>query len=80
MIEQKNVMSSYNNIRTDEESHFITYFSVVSLISIAAYIGYHNKQKVCNNFMIYLYIFYIIFIFFILYFILFTSVIDILVF
>lgn len=44
--EQRNVMSSYNNIRAEEESHFFTYFTVISLISIAAYIGYHNKQKI----------------------------------
>ncbi|XP_071859982.1 uncharacterized protein isoform X1 [Bombus fervidus] len=46
ITEQRNVMSSYNNIRADEESHFFAYFSVISLISIAAYIGYHNKQKI----------------------------------
>ncbi|XP_003397608.1 trans-Golgi network integral membrane protein 1 isoform X2 [Bombus terrestris] len=46
ITEQRNVMSSYNNIRLDDESHYFTYFSVLSLISIAAYIGYYNKQKI----------------------------------
>ncbi|CAD1469579.1 unnamed protein product, partial [Heterotrigona itama] len=43
--EQRDIIPHYS-IRTDEESHFFTYFTVVSLISIAAYIGYHNKQKI----------------------------------
>ncbi|XP_017759438.1 PREDICTED: uncharacterized protein LOC108550250 isoform X2 [Eufriesea mexicana] len=44
--EQRDIISHYHSIRTDEESHFFTYFTAVSLISIAAYIGYHNKQKI----------------------------------
>ncbi|XP_076238501.1 uncharacterized protein LOC143181783 isoform X2 [Calliopsis andreniformis] len=44
--EQRDIMSRFHNMRSDEESHFFTYFTVVSLISIAAYIGYHNKQKI----------------------------------
>ena len=68
ITEQRNVMSSYNNIRLDDESHYFTYFSVLSLISIAAYIGYYNKQKVRNNFMIYLYyILYYIYLFYIIF-------------
>ncbi|KAF3428380.1 hypothetical protein E2986_08591 [Frieseomelitta varia] len=43
--EQRDIIPHYS-IRTDEESHFFTYFTVVSLISVAAYIGYHNKQKI----------------------------------
>lgn len=49
--EQRDIIPHYS-IRTDEESHFFTYFTVVSLISVAAYIGYHNKQKV-NDYFVY---------------------------
>lgn len=42
----KQKIRNYTNINADEESHFLTYFSIISLISIAAYIGYHNKQKI----------------------------------
>ncbi|CAL7940149.1 unnamed protein product [Xylocopa violacea] len=43
---EQDTATRYHSIRTDEESHFFTYFTVISLISIAAYIGYHNKQKI----------------------------------
>ncbi|XP_033334084.2 uncharacterized protein LOC117224951 [Megalopta genalis] len=45
-IDEKDNMSSFRTMRTDEESHFFTYFTILSLISIAAYIGYYNKQKI----------------------------------
>ncbi|XP_078036656.1 uncharacterized protein LOC144469848 [Augochlora pura] len=45
-LEEKDNISSFRAMRTDEESHFFTYFTVLSLISIAAYIGYYNKQKI----------------------------------
>ncbi|XP_003704848.1 uncharacterized protein LOC100880155 [Megachile rotundata] len=44
--EQRNIISRYHSIRSGERSHFFTYFTVFSLISIAAYVGYHNKQKI----------------------------------
>lgn len=44
--EQREVIPQYHSIRPEEESHFFTYFMVVSLVCIAGYIGYHNKQKV----------------------------------
>ncbi|XP_076621837.1 uncharacterized protein LOC143342148 isoform X2 [Colletes latitarsis] len=44
-FEQKDTIS-HHIIRPDEESHIFTYFTVITLISIAAYIGYHNKQKI----------------------------------
>ncbi|KOC63968.1 Trans-Golgi network integral membrane protein 1 [Habropoda laboriosa] len=44
--QRDDIISHYHNITSEEESHFFTYFTVVSLISIAAYIGYHNKQKI----------------------------------
>lgn len=44
--EQRDSISPYHSMRTDDESHFFTYFTIVSLISVAAYIGYHNKQKI----------------------------------
>nr|XP_034171780.1 trans-Golgi network integral membrane protein 1-like isoform X1 [Osmia lignaria] len=44
--EQRDIISHYHSRRSDEESHFFTYFTLVFLISIAAYIGYHNKQKI----------------------------------
>ena len=37
---------TFHSIRPDDESHFITYFTIISMVSIAAYIGYHNKQKI----------------------------------
>lgn len=44
LFEQKNLR--YPNIRTEDDSHFFTYFTVVTVACIAGYIGYHNKQKV----------------------------------
>ncbi|XP_017882307.1 trans-Golgi network integral membrane protein TGN38-like isoform X2 [Ceratina calcarata] len=44
--EQRDFTSRYHSIRTDDESHFFTYFTIVSLLSVAAYVGYHNKQKI----------------------------------
>jgi len=46
--EQKNnnVRLEYSNIRTEDDSHFFTYFTVITLACLAGYIGYHNKQKV----------------------------------
>ncbi|CAL1686753.1 unnamed protein product [Lasius platythorax] len=41
---QKNLQ--YPNIRTEDDSHFFTYFTVVTVACIAGYIGYHNKQKI----------------------------------
>ncbi|CAK9821369.1 Trans-Golgi network integral membrane protein TGN38 [Anthophora retusa] len=38
--------SHIHNIASEEDSHFFTYFTVVSIIFIAAYVGYHNKQKI----------------------------------
>ncbi|XP_076683199.1 uncharacterized protein LOC143376594 [Andrena cerasifolii] len=43
---RKDTTSSFHSIRPDDESHFITYFTIISMVSIAAYIGYHNKQKI----------------------------------
>ncbi|KAK2583255.1 hypothetical protein KPH14_009268 [Odynerus spinipes] len=37
---------SFRVIKNDEESHFFTYFTIISLGFIAGYIGYHNKQKI----------------------------------
>lgn len=44
-FEQKNNLQ-YSNIKTEEDSNFFTYFTVITLACIAGYIGYHNKQKV----------------------------------
>ncbi|XP_011497938.1 PREDICTED: trans-Golgi network integral membrane protein TGN38-like [Ceratosolen solmsi marchali] len=33
-------------IKEEDESHFFTYFSIITLICIGLYIGYHNKQKI----------------------------------
>jgi len=35
----------YTNERIEDESHFFTYFTVITVACIAGYIGYHNKQK-----------------------------------
>ena len=43
---RKDTTASFHGIRPDDESHFITYFTIISVVSIAAYIGYHNKQKI----------------------------------
>ncbi|XP_070156092.1 trans-Golgi network integral membrane protein 1 [Polyergus mexicanus] len=44
VVEQKNMQ--YSNIRTEDDSHFFTYFTVITVACIAGYIGYHNKQKI----------------------------------
>jgi hypothetical protein len=42
--EQKDRLQ-YSNARIEDESHFFTYFTVITVACIAGYIGYHNKQK-----------------------------------
>nr|KAF7406699.1 hypothetical protein H0235_014355 [Vespula pensylvanica] len=37
---------NYHNIKDDDESHFFTYFAIISFAFIAGYIAYHNKQKI----------------------------------
>lgn len=47
--EQKNNnarLTEYSNMRTEDDSHFFTYLTVITLTCLAGYIGYHNKQKV----------------------------------
>ncbi|XP_012521355.1 trans-Golgi network integral membrane protein 1 [Monomorium pharaonis] len=47
--EQKNNnarITEYSNMRTEDDSHFFTYFTVITLACLAGYIGYHNKQKI----------------------------------
>ncbi|XP_050463142.1 trans-Golgi network integral membrane protein 1-like [Cataglyphis hispanica] len=44
VFEPKNMR--YPNIRTEDDSHFFTYFTVIIVACIAGYIGYHNKQKI----------------------------------
>ncbi|KYN07913.1 PREDICTED: trans-Golgi network integral membrane protein 1-like [Cyphomyrmex costatus] len=48
-FEQKNNnarLTEYSTMRTEDDSHFFTYFTVVTLACLAGYIGYHNKQKI----------------------------------
>lgn len=48
-FEQKNNnarLTEYSTMRTEDDSHFFTYFTVIILACLAGYIGYHNKQKV----------------------------------
>ncbi|XP_071651944.1 uncharacterized protein [Temnothorax longispinosus] len=48
-FEQKNNnvrLTEYSNMRTEDDSHFFTYFTVITLACLAGYIGYHNKQKI----------------------------------
>ncbi|XP_043279553.1 trans-Golgi network integral membrane protein 2-like isoform X2 [Venturia canescens] len=33
-------------IQDDDDSHFFGYFTVIGVICIAGYVGYHNKQKI----------------------------------
>ncbi|XP_058791119.1 trans-Golgi network integral membrane protein 2-like [Phymastichus coffea] len=33
-------------IKEEDESHFFIYFSILSLVCLILYIGYHNKQKI----------------------------------
>lgn len=44
--EQRDIILHYPSMRSEEESHFFTYFTIISLVCIAAYMGYHNKQKI----------------------------------
>lgn len=53
--EQRDIIPHYSN-RPYQETHFFAYLTLFSLISITAYIGYHNKQKV--NFDHFLYFFF----------------------
>ncbi|KYN28216.1 Trans-Golgi network integral membrane protein 2 [Trachymyrmex cornetzi] len=49
VIEQKNNngrLPEYSTMRTEDDSHFFTYFTVITLACLAGYIGYHNKQKI----------------------------------
>ncbi|KYN35465.1 Trans-Golgi network integral membrane protein 2 [Trachymyrmex septentrionalis] len=49
VIEQKNNngrLTEYSTMRTEDDSHFFTYFTVITLACLAGYIGYHNKQKI----------------------------------
>ncbi|XP_011878396.1 PREDICTED: trans-Golgi network integral membrane protein 1-like [Vollenhovia emeryi] len=39
-------LTEYSNMRTEDDSHFFTYFTVITLACLAGYIGYHNKQKI----------------------------------
>ncbi|XP_011704711.1 PREDICTED: trans-Golgi network integral membrane protein TGN38-like isoform X2 [Wasmannia auropunctata] len=39
-------LTEYSNMRTEDDSHFFTYFTVITLVCLAGYIGYHNKQKI----------------------------------
>lgn len=60
-FEQKNNnarLTEYSNIRTEDDSHFFTYFTVITLACLAGYIGYHNKQKV--NLTLYFYLTFMI--------------------
>ncbi|XP_066591205.1 trans-Golgi network integral membrane protein TGN38-like isoform X2 [Prorops nasuta] len=38
-------LSHANILKGEEESHFYTYLTVISVICVAGYFGYHNKQK-----------------------------------
>lgn len=45
-FEQKNNGRLTEYVKTEDDSHFFTYFTVITLACLAGYIGYHNKQKV----------------------------------
>ncbi|KAL0134137.1 hypothetical protein PUN28_001174 [Cardiocondyla obscurior] len=48
-VEAKNndaKVPKYSNIRTEDDSHFFTYLTVITLACLAGYIVYHNKQKI----------------------------------
>ncbi|KAL6262149.1 hypothetical protein P5V15_007246 [Pogonomyrmex californicus] len=47
-FEQKNNarLSEYSSIRTEDDSHFFTYLTIITLACLAGYVGYHNKQKI----------------------------------
>nr|XP_012215632.1 PREDICTED: trans-Golgi network integral membrane protein 1-like [Linepithema humile] len=36
----------FSNLRTEDDSHFFTYFTVIIMMCIIGYIGYCNKQKI----------------------------------
>lgn len=44
VFEQKSLQ--YPNVRTEDDSYYLTYFTVVTLACIAGLIGYLNKQKI----------------------------------
>lgn len=45
--EQRDIsILQYHPIRTDEESHFLTYLTALSLIFVVAYFVYQHKQKI----------------------------------
>lgn len=45
--EQRDIsIPQYHPIRTDEESHFLTYLTALSLIFVVAYFVYQHKQKI----------------------------------
>lgn len=54
--EQRDIsIPQYHPIRTDEESHFLTYLTALSLIFVVAYFVYQHKQKV-NKYFFFLFI------------------------
>lgn len=54
--EQRDIsIPQYHPIRTDEESHFLTYLTALSLIFVVAYFVYQHKQKVNKYFFSHLY-------------------------
>ena len=44
--EKSNYVPRLPSMRNEDDSHFFGYFTVVGLVCIAGYVGYHNKQKV----------------------------------
>lgn len=62
VFEPKNMR--YPNIRTEDDSHFFTYFTVIIVACIAGYIGYHNKQKVSIFIHFYIVFIYYCFVFY----------------
>ncbi|XP_012288928.1 trans-Golgi network integral membrane protein 1-like [Orussus abietinus] len=43
--EQREILP-FHTMRVEEDSHFFAYFTVISVLCICGYIGYHNKQKI----------------------------------
>lgn len=39
-------------LREDDDSHFFGYFTVIGVICLAGYVGYHNKQKVRSAYIV----------------------------
>lgn len=39
-----------------EDTHFFSYFLFMSLLTIIAYLAFHNKNKVSNNFFYFVYV------------------------